>query len=157
VFMILKEQVLQIVDEFIKGTSLFLVEVTVNNANFISVAIDSPTGISIDDCVALSRKINDTIDRETTDYDLEVSSPGIGLPLKVLPQYLKIIDKDVEVVTTSGIKIIGQLLKATEQGIEISESKKVPIEGKKRKQLVDVVHQLAFSDIKTTKEKLNFK
>ena len=60
----------------------FIVEVEVSPANQISVQIDSENGISIDDCVAISRQIEGNLDREEEDFELQVSSAGLGQPFK---------------------------------------------------------------------------
>ena len=56
-----------------------------------------------------------------------------------------------------GIKILGTLDQVTEQEITISYDEKVAVEGKKRKELQHIVRAIAFEDIKSGKEYLDYK
>ena len=58
---------------------------------------------------------------------------------------------------TSGVKILAKLEEVTGEGIVLSYEEKQAVEGKKRKQLVKVVKRYAFSEVKYTKEYLDFK
>ena len=88
--MALNDQIHSLVQEKIAGTENFLVEVKVSPSKVI-VLIDHPQGIKIEDCVAVSRFLQEKLD--TTDvfekHELEVGSPGMEEPLKVLQQYIK--------------------------------------------------------------------
>ena len=64
--------------------------------------IDHAEGVWIEDCVALSRHIEDGLDRDETDFELEVGSAGLGQPFKVLRQYEIHVGDDVEVLTAEG-------------------------------------------------------
>ena len=75
----------------------------------------------------------------------------------MLRQYKKIIGSPVEVLLKDGIKILGSLDEATEEGITISYDEKVAVEGKKRKELQHIVRTIAFDDIKAAKEYLDYK
>ncbi len=63
--------------EYLEGTDLSLVEVTVSEDNDIEVIITREAGVSIDDCVALSRHIESRLDRDKEDFSLMVGSAGI--------------------------------------------------------------------------------
>jgi ribosome maturation factor RimP len=113
--------------------------------------------VTIDTCVAVSRAVDAVFDRDVEDFSLTVASAGIGEPLKLLRQYHKIVGSPVEVLLKDGIKILGTLDEATEAGITISYDEKVAVEGKKRKELQHIVRTIAFEDIKTAKEYLDYK
>ena len=100
--MIDKNQLTLTVEEALRDTDLFLVDVSVTPDNRITVEIDSPEGVDIDTCVALSRKIEAAFDREAEDYELEVGSAGLTSPLKVKGQYDKNIGHEVEVMLREG-------------------------------------------------------
>ena len=85
--MIQKETVCQIVGEWLQDKDYFLVEATVSPDDKIVVEIDHKDGVWIEDCVALSRFIEERLNREKEDYELEVGSAGIGQPFKVPQQY----------------------------------------------------------------------
>ena len=86
-----------------------------------------------------------------------VGSAGIGSELKSVRQYRKLIGKSVEVLLLNGIKVLARLDEVTDEGITIFYEEKQVVEGYKRKQLVQVTHTYAFSEIKYTKEYLDFK
>ena len=107
--MILKDTVKQIVESFLSNKDYYLVDIIVTKDNRISVEIDHFEGVSIDFCIELSKEIESRLDRETEDYELEVSSAGLTEPFKVLKQYEKNIGNEVEVLTKAGIKMTGVL------------------------------------------------
>ena len=86
--MINRDLIIQLTEEKLKKDQ-FIVEVTVGQANRISVLLDSETGITIDDCIQVSRHIESNLDREAEDFELQVSSAGLGQPFKVHRQYIK--------------------------------------------------------------------
>ncbi|MCM1066705.1 MAG: ribosome assembly cofactor RimP [Muribaculaceae bacterium] len=97
------------VAEAIAGTDLYVVDIAVKPGNAITVEIDSPTGVDIDACAAITRKIESVFDRDVEDYELEVGSAGITSDFKVRGQYDKNLGKDVEVLTRDGRKLHGVL------------------------------------------------
>jgi len=154
--MIDKKIVEDIVTERIAGSDLFLVEVKIDTQNNITVMLDSPEGISVDTCIFISQYIESCLDREKEDFALEVSSPGIGQPLKVLQQYKKILNGTVEVLLNSGIKLNGILRDANEEGIVLEYETKEKPEGAKRPVKVTKTEPYKFSEIKTVKETIIF-
>jgi len=83
------------------------------------LSIDGDNGVAIEDCVALSRHVEFSLDRETEDFALNVSSAGIDTPLKLVRQYKKYIDKNLEITLKTGEKIAGRLLSANDDKIEL--------------------------------------
>ena len=76
--MILKQTIEALAQAHLQGTELTLVEVTVSPDNDIEVIITREGGgVSIDDCVALSRYIESNLDRDKEDFSLMVGSAGI--------------------------------------------------------------------------------
>lgn len=150
--MINKETVKDLVIEFIKDRDIFLVEAKVSTANRITVLVNKPSGITIDECVEISRHIEANLDREKEDYELNVSSPGLSLPFKVREQYEMNIGNPVEVVDNDGVKLRGKLKNVQGEGFEIETEKK--IKGKK-KEIQEV--SFNFDDIKSVKEIIRFK
>jgi ribosome maturation factor RimP len=136
---------------------LFVVEVKALPGEEFEVYIDSDGRVTVDDCIAVSRAIEEQFDREVDDFALTVSSAGIGQPLRVLRQYQKLVGGTAEVVLTSGVKILGTLEGADETGITLSYPEKRTVEGKKRPEIVTVSKTFAFPEIKSTKEYLDFK
>ena len=75
--MIQKQTIEALAQEHLQGTDLSLVEVSVSEDNDIEVIITREGGVSIDDCVALSRFIESRLDRDKEDFSLMVGSAGI--------------------------------------------------------------------------------
>ena len=97
------------------------------------------------------------IEEQTDDFSLVVTSAGIGQPLKLLRQYHKLVGRSIEVVLTDGTKILATLDAADDQGITVSYQEKVAVEGKKRKQLVDVVRTYTYAEVRSAAEYLDYK
>ena len=150
-------KLIEIVEEHLQDSDVFVVECTSTPSNEITLILDADSRVSIDTCVAVSRAVDAVFDRDVEDFSLTVTSAGIGEPLKLLRQYRKIIGSPIEVLLKDGIKILATLDDATEQGITVSYDEKVAVEGKKRKELQHIVRTIAFEDIKAAKEYLDYK
>ncbi len=154
--MIDTEKVKAIVERFMTGTDMFLVEVKCSLSNDVEVVVDSDTNVSIDTCVALSRAIEAEFDRDVEDFELTVASAGLSEPLKLLRQYRKVLGRPVEVVLKSGEKRYATLTDADEESITIGYKDRVEVEGKKRKQTVEVSKRIPLAEIKSTKQQITF-
>jgi ribosome maturation factor RimP len=150
--MIEKQSIQGLVEEFMKGTGLFLVAVKVSSANRITVLADKNEGITIDECAAIHRHIENNLDREKEDFELQVSSPGLDLPFGVIEQYYKNEGRKVEIIDNEGSKYTGKLKNVTEGGFELETEFK--IKGK-TKELKDV--SFNFEQIKSTRVILTIK
>lgn len=140
------------------GDDLFLVDVTIDGDNRIVVEIDSYEGsVGIDDCVAITRAVEQAFDRDQEDYELEVGSAGLTSPFKVKAQYEKNIGNDVEVLTKHGEKLKGVLSEAGDEAFSIKVAKKVKPEGAKRPVLVEEEVTIKYSETKYTKYLIQFK
>ena len=100
--MIDKNVVRKLVETWLEDKEYFLVDVEISPDDKIVVEIDHADGVWIDDCVALSKYIEDHLSRDEEDYELEVGSAGLGQPFKVLQQYLNFVGKPVEVLAADG-------------------------------------------------------
>jgi ribosome maturation factor RimP len=147
-----KEHIKGLIEEFIKGTGLFLVAVKVSSANRITVLADKNEGITIEECVAIHRHIENNLDREKEDFELQVSSPGLDLPFGVIEQYIKNQGRKVEVIENEGSKITGTLKNVTAGGFELETEVKIKGKGK---ELKDV--SFNFDQVKSTRVILTIK
>ena len=147
-----KDYIKGLVEEFIRGTGLFLVAVKVSSANRITVLADKNDGITIEECVAIHRHIENNLDREKEDFELQVSSPGLDLPFEIIEQYYKNQGRKVEVIENDGSKFTGMLKNVTSGGFELETELK--IKGK-TKELKDI--SLNFDQIKATRVILTIK
>ena len=154
----IERQALVEVVEACLGDDLFLVDVAISADNHIVVEIDSHEGsVSIDDCVAITRAVEQAFDRDKDDYELEVGSAGLTSPFKVKAQYDKNIGNPVEVLTTDGRKLKGTLTEAGDNAFVVEIEKMVKPEGAKRKVKVLENITLKYNEIKYTKYLIDFK
>ena len=154
--MIDKNVVKKLVEEWLQDKEYVLVSIEISPDDRIVVEIDHADGVWIEDCVALSKYIEDHLNRDEEDYELEVGSAGLGQPFKVPQQYINFIGKEVEVLDADGKKVKG-ILKAVEgNDFTVGVEEKVKVEGKKRpvKQEVDHVYQM--DKVKYTKYIISF-
>jgi len=152
--MISKELITKLVIEAIQDKEgYFLVEVKVSATNSIKVFLDADKAVSIKDCIAVSRHIEKNLDRDSEDFELEVSSPGMDQPFKVFRQYLKNLGRKVKVIEKDGKETEGTLKEASEEGITIQ---KEPTKKKNETEENLLVH-INFNLIKETKKIITFK
>jgi len=149
--MISKDIVKDIVLSVTGDSAIFLVDVKVGKGNKISVEVDKPEGITIEECVKISRAIESGLNRETEDFELEVSSPGLNEPFKVMEQYRKNCGRHVDVVKRDGQKISGVLQQTDNDGIILELKAKIREAGQKRTKTVMQTVAVQFSEIKSTK------
>lgn len=145
------------VEDAIKDTPVFLVEVKVTPDNSITVELDSPDGLDIDTCADITRKIESVFDRDAEDYALEVGSAGLTSPFKVRGQYLKNIGNQVEVLTKSGVKMKGTLTGVGDDDFTVAIAKKVKEPGAKRPVMVEEPVTMKMDDAKYVKYLIDFK
>lgn len=133
---------------------LFLVEARVKPTNNIKLFVDGDSGITIEQCIAINRALYKQIEEAelfpSGDFSLEVSSPGLDEPLKMLRQYHKNVGRKVEVLLKDGIKLEGLMKEVGDEGIIIQETK-----GKNKKQEI-IDHNVSFESIKSTKIQIVF-
>lgn len=155
--MIDKNFVKKLVEEWLEGKDYFLTDLTISSDNRIVVEIDHEEGVWIEDCVELSRYIENHLDREEEDFELEVGSAGIGQPFKVVRQYEIHQGERVEVITKDGKKLQGVLDNVDTEGFTLTIEEKVKNEGDKRPKLVSRDIPLSFNEVKSTKYIIDFK
>jgi ribosome maturation factor RimP len=154
--MIDKAIVQRLVEEKLEN-KMFLVEITVNERNVINIFIDSYDGLTIDQCVAVSRHVEHSLDREEEDFELQVSSPGLSEKFKVKEQFFKYVGRLIEVVATNEEKLEGTILEANADGIVLETTTREIPEGHKKKQLVIKQHNFKYDEIKSAKAVISFK
>ena len=155
--MIDKNVVKSLVDEWLEGKEYFLVDIQISSDDKIVVEIDHADGVWIEDCVELSKYIEDRLSRDEEDYELEVGSAGLGQPFKVPQQYQNFIGKEVEVLSKDGKKVKGILKSVDGNDFVVAVNEKVQMEGKKRPVKMDVDHVYKMDEVKYTKYIISFK
>ncbi len=151
-----EKRVKELVEEKISDRpELFLVEIKMLPNNKLIIHVDGDEGITIQDCAAISRHVGFHLEEENTiekAYNLEVSSPGIGEPLRLKRQYDKNVGREVSVKLLGGEVKEGKLLSVSEASIVIEA--KVKEKGKKVQLLETAVD---FNNITETKVLISFK
>ena len=157
IYMIDKNVVKKLVDEWLDGKDYFLVDIEISPDDRIVVEIDHADGVWIEDCVELSRYIEERLNRDEEDYELEVGSAGLGQPFKVPQQYHNFVGQMVEVLDADGKKVKGILKSVEGNDFVVSVSEKIKVEGKKRPVTADVDHTYQMDKVKYTKYLISFK
>lgn len=155
--MIDKARLTEVVEDAIKGTDMFLVDINISADNRIVVELDAETAMDIDACAAVTRKIEAQFDRDVEDYELEVGSAGLTSPLKVKAQYMKNLGNEIEVVTRDGRKLQGILASVGADDFTVEVSVKVKHEGAKRPVIEQQPVVIAFDNVKTARYVIKFK
>jgi ribosome maturation factor RimP len=136
---------------------LFLVDVTVKPGNRITVFVDSMKGVTLDECIGVSRLIESKLDREAEDFELEVSSPGLGNPLKLPQQFEKNLGRILEVITFDGMKTTGKLVMAGEEMIRLEVETLGKDTHSRKKVKVIKTWEKRIEEIKTAKVSISLK
>ncbi len=135
---------------------LFLIDLSISEGNAISVTIDGDKGVSVNDCVFISRAIEGSLDREESDFSLEVSSAGATSPLLKARQYKKHIGRALEVKTVDNEKYVANLMKADEEAITLNWKTREPKPVGKGKMTVEKKAVLKYNEIEQAKVKIKF-
>lgn len=155
----LEEKIAQLIEEVLVEQSLedyFLVDIKVTG-NRVEIFMDSDNSVHVDKCKLISRQIEAYLDEYKPlgeDYTIEVSSAGVGNPLKMPRQYKKNTGRDLEVLLLSGTTVKGLLLSADEDHIILQEEKKEKVGKKNIKQKVD--HTIPYDNITKAVVKIRF-
>ena len=130
----------------------YLVDIEYNQPqNRLTLYIDSDSGMTLKKCQAFSRHVEAYLDESLVlgeKYELDVSSPGVGRPLKLKRQYQNNIGRDLKIKRVDGARVKGELVDVQENSIAIEERK-----GKKK--TGDLVH-IPFDEIATALVQIKF-
>jgi len=133
---------------------IFLVSIKVKPTNNFKIYLDADSGLGIEKCIKINRALYKIMEEmgiyPEGDFSLEVSSPGLDEPLKLLRQYKKNMGRDVEVTLKDEVKKEGKLTAVTEEHITIEYA-----EGKGKKAIVKT-DEIPFDSIKQTKIQIKF-
>lgn len=149
----------QTVAEAIEGTDAFIVDIRCTPANEITVEIDSDSSVDIDTCAAITRAVEDRLDRDTEDFELEVGSSGLTAPFKVPRQYFKNLGNEVEILTRDGRKVRGILAQVAPEAASfvVEVPTKVRHEGAKRPVVENIPTTFTPAECKSVTYVINFK
>jgi ribosome maturation factor RimP len=146
----LEERIQSMIAPIVESEGAFLVDISLRKERgkkLVQVFVDTDSGIQIETCARISRELSREFDAQMLfegEYLLEVSSPGLERPLKLLRQYPKNIGRQFHVRyrSTDAVETLRALLKAVDGERIVFEDEK----GDK--------YDIGFSDIIESKEEL---
>lgn len=155
--MVTRTQIEEALNPLLEEHKLFLVELNMGTDGIIKIEADGFTSITIDQCVTISRYLRNHFGERADDYEITVSSPGLEKPFRHFNQYLKNLEKSVEVVTADGTKISGKLTTAEADFVIIQEYKRLNPKNKALKPtLSDKMTRVDMNQIKSIKKMIIF-
>ncbi|WP_317899045.1 ribosome assembly cofactor RimP [Aurantibacillus circumpalustris] len=154
--MIKKEHILQLANQYLNQTNMYVTGIKIGSDNHINVFIDGDEGVTIKDCVAVSRVIEGSLDRDKEDYALDVSSHGATTPLVLPRQYKKHIGRTFEIRLEDGTKAEGDLVECNEEEVKLEYSVRENKPIGKGKITVVKQHVIKHNQIKESKIKLKY-
>ena len=147
--MTFKEEVNQLLeDALLERPSLFLIDLKIDDALKITIVLDGDNGVSLQDCIDVSKSIDGGLDAEKYDFSIEVASAGVSSPLHLVRQYKKNIGRNLKVKTTASEEIEAMLVNADENGITLEWKAREPKKIGKGKETVEKSVNLPYSEIK---------
>jgi ribosome maturation factor RimP len=154
--MTFKEQVeQQLNNSLLEKPSLFLIDISISDSYKIVVTLDGDNGVTLQDCIDVTRAIESNFDREAQDYSLEVASVGVGSPLKLVRQYIKNIGRTL-IVKTNEATIEAALTAADDTKIVLSWEAREPKKIGKGKETVLKNQEIPYNEIKQAVVTVNF-
>ena len=127
--------------------TVFLIDLTITDSFKIIVNIDGDNGVALQDCIDISRTIENNLDREEQDFSLEVASVGVGSPLKMVRQYKKNVGRTL-IVKLATQTIEAELVEANDNFIILSWKAREPKKIGKGKETVQKRQEIPYTDIK---------
>ena len=147
--MTFKSKVQEVLDAALaEREHLFLIDLSINDANKISVILDGDFGVNLQDCIDVSRAVENNLDREEQDFSLEVASAGVSSPLKLVRQFKKNIGRTIKVKTISSEEIEAELSMADDEKITLEWQAREPKKIGKGKETVDKKLEIPYENIK---------
>lgn len=144
------------VTQALEEQGAFLVDLKIGSDSRIHLLADHKDGLTLEMLTGISRHIEHNLDREEEDFALEVSSPGVGEPLKVREQYEKNVGRPVKVVTLNGEVHKGNFEHFENDELTLTWKERVPKPVGKGKVTVKKEMQIPLQDIKETSIEIRF-
>lgn len=144
-----------VIEALALNDTLFLIDLSISTNNKIQVTVDGDNGVSLSECIRISRNVEKSLDREEEDFSLEVTTPDISHPLIEKRQYKKNINRILKVKTAEE-ELEGTLVEADEDKIVLNWKAREPKPIGKGKVTVQKTATLTYKDIKEAKVKIVF-
>ncbi len=153
----IQEKVIQLLQQALdKNPHLFLIDLDITPDNQINVIIDGDTGVTVEDCMSVSREIEHNLDREEVDFSLQVMSAGVSAPLSMPRQYKKNIGRTLKVKTKNGETIEGEVISATDEKVTLFWKAREPKPVGKGKITVEKKAEVPLNEIVEAKVMITF-
>ena len=143
-------------EKIIGQTGQFVVDVKLSPSR-LAVFVDKPDGITLDECASLNRQLQEALEPEgfLETHEVEVSSPGMDMPLLIPQQYKRRVGQEITVTSIDGKQLKGLLKSAGENEIQllvVDEKKE-----NKKKVRTETLETIPYHTIKESKLILNLK
>ena len=136
---------------------LFLIDLHIDDQLRVQVVLDGDNGVSLEQCIKVSRHIEHQLDREVHDFSLEVSSAGVTHPLKMVRQYKKNIGRKLAVHTIDNDNFKATLTQADDDQITLEWKAREPKPIGKGKHTVVKQLQVPYNQIEKATVQIQFK
>lgn len=136
--------------------SLFLIDLNIDSDHRITIIIDGDQGVTVEDCMAISRAVEHNLDRETEDFAIDVMSAGVTEPLVHPRQYLKNVSRELKIKKHDGAEVKGTLESADDNGVTLVWKAREPKPVGKGKVTVEKNETVRYTDIKKANVMVNF-
>jgi ribosome maturation factor RimP len=137
----------------------YLVEIK-HSGNKLVLFVDSDSGMTLKKCTLISRKVELMLDESELlglKYTLEVSSPGLDQPIKLLRQYKRNIGKELKIWMKDNLYLEGTLVEVKQETIQIELTPKKLKKGKKKKEDVSpILEEIRIEEIEKALVSIKF-
>jgi ribosome maturation factor RimP len=152
-----REKVIALLDSCFENRSdLFLIDLEILSDYTIRVIIDGDNGVSVEDCVYVSRAVEHNLDREAYDFSIEVSSAGAASDLINKRQYKRNIGRTLKLKTKTNGTIEAELFEVKDDGIIVKWKTREPKPVGKGKVTVVNEAEINYDDIEKANVVLKF-
>ena len=153
-----KDLIFKSIEPAVTERGCFIVDISVSKDDDIVLTVEKEVGeMDLEDCIAINDAFLAIFDKDVEDYSLTVSSAGLDQPFKVQRQYAKAVGSSVTVLLKGGMKLVGVLTGADDEGISLRYTRKEAVEGKKKKITVEHEDRFGFGEINSVKPYIEFK
>ena len=122
-----REKVIALLDSCFENRSdLFLIDLEILNDYTVRVVIDGDNGVTVEDCVHVSRAVEHNLDRDTYDFSIEVSSAGATSDLVNKRQYKRNIGRTLKLKTKNNGNIEAELAEVKDNVIVVKWKTREP-------------------------------
>ena len=144
------------VTQALEEQGAFLVDLKIGSDSLIHLLADHMDGLTLEMLTSISRHVEHNLDREEEDFALEVSSPGVGEPLKVREQYEKNVGRPMKVITQDGEVHKGDFEHFENDELTLTWKERVPKPVGKGKVTVKKEIRILLQDIKEASIEIRF-